>query len=495
MLGNRVTRGRSGYRLVLLLVVREMMLSEMQKLLCLCNRMIDKLAHFDRERIPERVVHAKGAGAHGYFEVTHDVTKFTKAKFLDTVGKRTPVFARFSTVGGEKGSADTDRDPRGFAVKFYTEEGNYDMVGNNTPVFFIRDPIKFPDFIHTQKKASQSNLKDPLAFWDFLSLTPESVHQVSILFSDRGTPYGYRHMHGFSGHTFKWVNKEGVPVWVKLHFLTESGIKNLSTEEAGHLSGADPDFATRDLFNHIEKGGIAAWKVYVQAMPFEEAFKYRFNPFDITKVWPHKEFPLIPFGRMVLNRNPENYFAETEQAAFAPSHLVPGIEASPDKMLQGRLFSYPDTHRHRLGVNYHQIPINCPYATKGGVRNYQRDGFMAINNQGKGPNYEPNSQGGPVATAEKIHSQSFSGKIGRYTPSHHDDFVQAGNLYRLMDEGAKSRLVANLVGHMKNCPSKEVLIRQASHFYKADPDYGTRVAKGLGLDLTLVKGGGVVSKL
>eukprot|EP01112_Ceratiomyxa_fruticulosa_P002720 TRINITY_DN128_c0_g1_i2.p1 TRINITY_DN128_c0_g1~~TRINITY_DN128_c0_g1_i2.p1 ORF type:complete len:504 (+),score=130.04 TRINITY_DN128_c0_g1_i2:155-1666(+) len=464
--------------------------------------LIDKLAHFDRERIPERVVHAKGAGAHGYFEVTHDVTKYTKAKFLDTVGKRTPVFARFSTVGGEKGSADTDRDPRGFAVKFYTEDGNYDFVGNNTPVFFIRDPIKFPDFIHTQKRNPQTNLKDPLAFWDFFSLNPESVHQVTILFSDRGTPYGYRHMHGFSGHTFKWVNKEGVPSWVKIHFLTESNIKNLPTEEAQKLSGSDPDFATRDLFNHIEKGGIAAWKVFVQIMPFEVAATYRFDPFDITKVWPHKDFPLIPFGRMVLNRNPENYFAETEQAAFSPSHLVPGIEPSPDRMLQGRLFSYPDTHRHRLGVNYNQIPINCPYATKGGIHNYQRDGFMAVNgNQGKAPNYGPNSQGGPKAVGEKakIHPQKYTGEIARTKlPYIDNDFVQPGNLYRLMDESAKSHLVSNLVGHMKNCPSKEVLIRQCGHFYRCDPDYGTRVAKGLGIDVNLIKVSGpvhIVAKL
>ena len=283
---------------------------------------------------------------------------------MNRVGKRTPVFTRFSTVGGEKGSADTARDPRGFAVKFYTEEGNYDMVGNNTPVFFIRDPVKFPDFIHTQKRNPQTNLPDADMFWDFLSQTPESIQQVTILFSDRGTPVGYRHMNGYSSHTFKWVNAEGAPVWVKYHFKTESGIRNFSDEEAVALKGTDPDFATRDLFNHIANGGVAAWTLHVQIMPYEDAWTYRFNPFDITKVWPHKDYPLQQVGRLVLNRNPTNYFAEVEQSAFSPSHLVPGIEPSPDKMLQGRLFSYPDTHRHRLGGNYDQIPINCPYASK-----------------------------------------------------------------------------------------------------------------------------------
>lgn len=304
---------------------------------------VEKLAHFDRERIPERVVHAKGSGAFGYFEVTHDMTKYTCADFLSQVGKRTEMLARFSTVGGEKGSADTARDPRGFALKFYTNQGNYDMVGNNTPTFFIRDGIKFPDFIHTQKRNPLSNLKDADAFWDFLSLTPESIHQVTILFSDRGTPDGYRHMHGFSSHTYMWYNEKGEHVWVKWHFKTDQGIKNLTDQQATELAGTDPDYATRDLFNSIEKGDFPSWTAYVQIMKPEEADNYKFDPFDITKVWFHSDYPLIPVGKFVLNRNPQNYFNEIEQAAFSPSNFVPGIASSPDKMLQVRLFSYPDT--------------------------------------------------------------------------------------------------------------------------------------------------------
>ncbi|MBU1637220.1 catalase, partial [bacterium] len=314
--------------------------------------LLDKLAHFDRERIPERVVHAKGAGAFGYFEVTHDMSKYTRAAFLSKIGKKTELFARFSTVGGEKGSADAERDPRGFAVKFYTEEGNYDFVGNNTPVFFIRDAMKFPDFIHTQKRNPETNLKDADMFWDFLSLTPESVHQVTVLFSDRGTPKSYRHMNGYSGHTFMWYNKKGEYWWVKIHFKTDQKIATLTREEAGKLMSSDPDHATRDLFNSIKEGNPPSWTVYAQIMNPEEAKSYRFDPFDITKVWPHKDYPLQPFGKMVLDRNSKNYFADVEQAAFSPGNFVPGIAASPDKMLQGRLFSYHDTARHRLGANY-----------------------------------------------------------------------------------------------------------------------------------------------
>ncbi|KAG2382586.1 hypothetical protein C9374_005166 [Naegleria lovaniensis] len=445
--------------------------------------LISKLAHFDRERIPERVVHAKGAGAHGYFEVTHDVTRFTKAAFLNRVGKRTPVFARFSTVGGEKGSADSERDPRGFAVKFYTEEGNYDFVGNNTPVFFIRDTIKFPDFIHTQKRNPQSNLKDPDAFWDFLSLTPESIHQVTVLFSDRGTPFSYRHMNGYSGHTFKLVNQQGEGFWCKIHFKTEQGIKNLTVEEAVRLAGEDPDHATRDLFNTIKQGTFPAWKVYFQIMPLEDAAKYKWDVFDITKVWPHKDYPLIPVGRMVLNRNPNNYFAETEQSAFSPSNLVPGIEPSLDKMLQGRLFSYPDTHRHRLGPNFAQIPINAPLKAK--LNTQFRDGFMSVNgNGGSAPNYEPNSFGGPYEAKQLIeHPTKVSGVITRSKTNHpNDDFAQAGALYRdVMTEYDRSRLVHNIAVHLKNA-KKEIQLRQLQNFYKADKDYGRRVAELLGLN-------------
>jgi catalase len=344
----------------------------------------EKLAHFNRERIPERVVHAKGAGAGGYFEVTHDVTKYTCAKFLSEIGKRTEIFARFSTVGGEKGSADSARDPRGFAVKFYTEEGNYDLVGNNTPVFFIRDVIKFPDFIHTQKRNPATNNKDPDMFWDFLSLTPESIHQVTILFSDRGTPKNYRHMHGFGGHAFKWWNKKGEYFWVKLHFKTAQGIQNLTRDQSTKLAGENPDHATDDLFQAIKRGEYPVWNVSVQIMTQEQAKNYKFNPFDMTKVLPHGDFPLIPAGRMVLNRNPENYFAEVEQSAFCPGNFVPGIGPSPDKMLQGRIIFYHDTHRYRLGPNYHLIPVNFAKGVK--ANTYQRDGAMRVDgNGGVGP--------------------------------------------------------------------------------------------------------------
>lgn len=447
--------------------------------------LLEKHAHFNRERVPERVVHAKGAGAHGYFEVTHDVTQWTKAKFLNQVGKKTPMLARFSTVGGEKGSADSARDPRGFSLKFYTEEGNYDLVGNNTPVFFIRDAIKFPDFIHTQKRNPATNCKDPDAFWDFLSLSPESTHQVTTLFSDRGTPKSHRHMHGFGSHTFKWVNAKGEGVWVKYHFLTEAGIENWTDAEATRVAGEDPDYATHDLFDHIKGGKEAVWNAFVQIMPLKDAATYRFNPFDVTKVWPHKDYPLISYGRMVLNRNPENYFAEVEQAAFEPSNVVPGIEFSPDKMLQGRIFAYADAHRYRIGPNYAQLPINRPLAE---VNNYQRDAAMNFGKNGGGaPNYEPNSFGGPKEAPEYA-QQPFevSGLAAHTTTPRHaedNDFVQAGNLYGLLSEEQKAHLVSNLAGHMKAVTKKEIKIRQVWNFYQADADYGTRLAKGLGIDI------------
>ena len=444
--------------------------------------LLEKLAHFDRERIPERVVHAKGAGAHGYFEVTHDVTQYTKAKFLSEVGKRTEVFVRFSTVGGEKGSADAARDPRGFAVKFYTEEGNYDLVGNNTPVFFIRDPLKFPDFIHTQKRHPATNLKDPDMFWDFLSLTPESIHQVTILFSDRGTPRSYRHMNGYSGHTFKWYNDKGEYYWVKIHFKTDQGIQNLTREEADRLAGEDPDHATRDLYQAIERGEYPSWTVSLQIMTPEQAAEYRFDPFDITKVLPHGDFPLVPVGRMVLNRNPENYFAEVEQSAFSPGNFVPGIAASPDKLLQGRLFSYHDTHRHRLGPNYHLIPVNRAKGVP--VDNYQRDGAMRTDaNAGGGPNYYPNTFGGPQPMPEAAEPPfEVSGMAARQPYTHlNDDFVQAGDLYRkVMTDQDRDRLIGNIVAHLGNA-QKRLQLRQTALFYKADPEYGRRVAEGLGL--------------
>ncbi|RKP26939.1 catalase [Syncephalis pseudoplumigaleata] len=443
--------------------------------------LIDKLAHFDRERVPERVVHAKGAGAHGYFEVTHDFSNICRSKFLERVGKRTPVFVRFSTVAGEKGSADTARDPRGFAIKFYTEEGNWDLVANNTPVFFIRDPSKFPDFIHVLKRNPQTNLLDANVFWDFLSLVPESIHQVTILYSDRGIPDGYRHMHGFSSHTLKMVDTEGKFKYVKWHLLTDQGIKNLATEEATKLAGTNPDYATQDLFQAIERGEYPSWTVCLQVMEPADAVHYRWNPFDVTKVWPHADYPLQPIGKLVLNRNPENYFAEVEQAAFSPSHLVPGIDVTHDKMLQGRLFSYPDTHRHRLGANYLQIPINTPYAAR--VATNQRDGPMCVSgNGGSGPNYEPNSLNGPRETqvASDMHgSEKVNGFTGRHAIDLvDDDFVQAGQLYRLQTPEQKSRLIANIVGSL--CGAKvSIQDRMLAHFKRADAEYGRRVEQGL----------------
>jgi len=449
--------------------------------------LLDKLAHFDRERIPERVVHAKGAGAHGYFEVTHDLTKYTRAKFLCAVGKRTEVLARFSTVGGEKGSADSERDPRGFAVKFYTEEGNYDMVGNNTPVFFIRDPLKFPDFIHTQKRNPGTNLKDPDMFWDFLSLTPESIHQVTILFSDRGTPRTHRNMNGYSSHTYMWYNEKGEYCWVQYHFKTEQGIENFTGEEAERMRGADPDCVTRDLHEAISRGDYPSWRLEVQIMTPEQAKSYRFDPFDITKVWPHADFPPVDIGRLVLDRNPENYFAEVEQAAFSPGNFVPGIGPSPDKMLQGRLFSYHDTHRHRLGPNYHLLPVNAP---KAAMRSYQRDGSMRVDeNGGGGPNYWPNSFGGPdpdpSVTPPPI---DVSGMAARHSYELGDvDFVQPGVLYRrVMTDEDREHLVGNIVSHLRNA-QKRIQLRQTALFHKAEAEYGERVAKGLGLSLEEVK--------
>jgi catalase len=450
--------------------------------------LLEKLGHFDRERIPERVVHAKGAGAGGYFEVTADVTRYTKAKFLSKIGKRTEVFLRFSTVGGEKGSPDAARDPRGFALKFYTEEGNYDLVGNNTPVFFIRDPLKFPDFIHTQKRHPATNVPDPDMFWDFLSLTPESIHQVTILFSDRGTPATYRHMNGYGSHTFKWYNSEGDYFWVQYHFKTDQGSKTLTRQEATRLCGEDPDHATRDLYNTIASGDYPSWTLEMQILTPEQAQDFAWDIFDITKVWPHSEVPPIKIGKLVLNRNPENYFAEVEQAAFCPGNVVPGIALSPDKMLQGRVFSYHDTHLHRLGPNYHMLPVNAP---KNAPENsYQRDGFMRFDeNGGGGSNYWPNSMGGPAPDKSALEPDiELSGEAARHPYTHpNDDFVQAGNLYRkVMNREAREHLVGNIVGHLGGA-QKRIQLRQAAIFYKADPDYGRSVAKGLKLGVKEVQ--------
>ncbi|CAO3419537.1 catalase [Azospirillum doebereinerae] len=445
--------------------------------------LIEKLAHFNRERIPERVVHAKGAGAYGVFRVTRDVTSHTKASFLSAIGKETEVFLRFSTVGGEKGSADADRDPRGFALKFYTEDGNYDLVGNNTPVFFVRDPLKFPDFIHTQKRNPATNLKDPTAVWDFFSLSPETMHQLTILFSDRGTPRGYRHMDGFSSHTFSWINAADERFWVKYHFKTRQGIENLTAEQAARMAGIDPDHATRDLFASIADGDFPSWTVSVQIMPELEAERYAINPFDLTKVWPHADYPLVEIGELVLNRNPENYFAEVEQSAFSPASVVPGISFSPDKMLQGRLFAYADAHRYRLGANHGHLPVNRPHATE--AHNYQRDGAMRVDGNGGGrPNYEPNSFGGPAQDPSKAEPPlRISGDAGRYDHREgNDDYAQAGALFRLIGAEAQARLMDNIAGSLGQAPAV-IQQRQLRHFLAADPAYGQGVAQRLGVSI------------
>ncbi|KAF4318289.1 hypothetical protein BBO99_00006408 [Phytophthora kernoviae] len=437
---------------------------------------IDHMAHFDRERIPERVVHAKGGGAFGYFEVTHsDITQFCSAKLFSNVGKRTPVAIRFSTVGGELGSADTVRDPRGFAIKFYTEEGNWDLVGNNTPIFFIRDPILFPSFIHTQKRLPSTHLKDDDMMWDFFSLRPETLHQQSFLFADRGIPDGFRFMNGYGSHTFANVNAKGEVVYVKYHFKTDQGIRNLPVDKAAGLASSDPDYAIRDLYEAIANKQYPCWTLYIQVMTPEQAAKETTNPFDVTKIWSHKSYPLIEVGRLVLNRNPTNYFAEIEQLAFSPSHMVPGVEPSPDKMLQGRLFSYPDTQRHRLGVNYNQIPVNRPLKEP---QTYQRDGFMAINGNMHGvPNYFPNSKNGPPENkAQRYHAYSGDhAVVDKYSTRDDDNFSQVGEFYRnTLDLAARERLTDNISGSLVNA-SQPVQARAIANFTKCDPHYGRRV--------------------
>ncbi|XP_030056646.1 catalase [Microcaecilia unicolor] len=436
---------------------------------------IDEMAHFDRERIPERVVHAKGAGAFGYFEVTHDITKYSKAKVFKQIGKRTPIAIRFSTVAGESGSADTVRDPRGFAVKFYTEEGNWDLTGNNTPIFFIKDPFMFPSFIHTQKRNPQTHLKDPDMVWDFWTLRPESLHQVFFLFSDRGIPDGHRHMNGYGSHAFKLVNAKDEAVYCKFHYKTDQGIKNLTVEKAATLASTDPDYGIRDLYEAIATGNFPSWTFYIQVMTFEQAKKFPFNPFDLTKIWPHKDYPLIPVGKLVLNRNPVNYFAEVEQLAFDPSNMPPGIEPSPDKMLQGRLFSYPDTHRHRLGANYLQIPVNCPYKTR--VANYQRDGPMCISdNQGCAPNYYPNSFDSPEVLPHcKELRFGTHGDVDRYTIDNEDNVTQVSNFYkRVLTKDERQRLCENIADHLKDA-QLFIQKRAVKLFTDIDSDAGARI--------------------
>jgi catalase len=440
--------------------------------------LFEKLAHFNRERIPERVVHAKGSGAFGELTITRDITQYTKAKLFSQIGKRTPLFIRFSTVGGEAGSADTERDPRGFSIKFYTEEGNWDLVGNNTPVFFLRDPSKFPDFIHTQKRHPQTHLKNATMQWDFWSLHPESLHQVTILFSDRGIPDGYRFMDGFGSHTFSMVNAKNERFYVKYHFKTKQGIKNLTPKKASELAGSDPDHAQRDLFEAIERGEFPKWTMMIQVLSEADAINAKINPFDVTKVWPHKEFPRILVGELTLNRNPANYYADVEQAAFAPSSVVPGLGFSPDRMLQGRLFAYADAHRYRLGVNYHQIPVNKPINE---TTTYHRDGAArADGNGGAGHNYHPNSfDGVDVVKGSDVPASALRGATTRHDHRNDDDYYsQAGDLYRLMNADQKALLVSNIAGAMKSVPI-EIQKRQIAHFKKADPAYGDGVEKAL----------------
>ncbi len=443
--------------------------------------LIEQMQRFNRERIPERVVHAKGSGAYGTFTVTNDITKYTRATIFSKVGKQTDLVIRFSTVAGERGAADAERDPRGFAVKFYTDEGNWDLVGNNTPVFFVRDPYKFQMFIHSQKRHPQTNLRDPDMQWDFWSLCPESLHQVTWLMGDRGIPRSYRHMDGFGSHTYSMVNAEGERVWVKFHFKTQQGIECLTNEEAAETIAGDRESHQRDLYYSIEEGNFPKWKLCIQVMTQEQADNFRWNPFDLTKVWPQGEYPLIEVGEMELNRNPQNYHNEVEQAAFNPNSFVPGIGPSPDKMLQGRLVSYQDTHLYRLGVNYRDLKVNCPMAK---VNNYMRDGaFGGTRDEGTGhPNYFPNSvPGSPQPDPSYAEPAWHLGEVtvDRYDArKDHDDYTQAGDLFRLMSEDEKDRLANTIAGAMQGV-RQEVIDRQLEHFDKADEDYGRRVRKAL----------------
>ena len=451
-------------------------------------QLLEQMQHFNRERIPERVVHAKGSGAYGTFTVTGDITRYTKASIFSKIGKKTECFLRFSTVAGERGAADAERDVRGFAVKFYTDEGNWDMVGNNTPVFFVRDPYKFANFIHTQKRLPDKNVRCNDMQWDFWSQCPESLHQVTILFSDRGIPASYRNMNGYSSHTYSFINAKSERFWCKFHFKTDQGIKNLMCEESAEVIAKDRESHQRDLFEAIERGDYPSWTVKVQVMTQKQAEEWSartgWNPFDLTKVWPHADFPLIEVGRMELNRNPENYFAEVEQAAFKPSALVPGISSSPDKMLQARLMSYADTHMHRVGVNHHQIPVNKPRCP---VMHYMRDGQGATaETYGGGANYWPNTRAGTPMPGEQFLDPAWDlgqAVVDRYDSTQdHDDFRQAGNLYRMFDDAHKDRLTTRIAGALGDA-RKEIQMLQICHFSRADEDYGRRVAQKLGINV------------
>lgn len=449
---------------------------------------LEKLAHFDREVIPERRMHAKGSGAFGTFTVTNDITKYTKANIFSKVGKKTELFVRFSTVAGERGAADAERDIRGFAIKFYTDEGNWDLVGNNTPVFFLRDPLKFPDLNHAIKRDPKTNLRSPRNNWDFWSSLPEALHQVTITMSDRGIPYSYRHMNGYGSHAFSLINKDNKRIWVKFHLKTDQGIKNLTDQEAEAIVGKCRESHQRDLFDSIEKEDFPRWSVKIQVMTDEQAKKCKFNPFDLTKVWPHKDYPVIDVGVLELNKNPENYFADVEQAAFNPANIVPGIGFSPDKMLQGRLFSYGDAQRYRLGVNHHLIPVNksrCP-----SVNMYHRDGQMRTDgNYGATLGYEPNSYGEWQEQPEfKEPPLELSGAADHwdFREDDNDYYSQPGNLFRLMSKEQQKVLFENTARHMGDAP-KKIKIRHINNCMKADKAYGEGVAKAIGIKLSDLK--------
>lgn len=441
---------------------------------------LEKLAHFDREVIPERRMHAKGSGAFGKFTVTHDITSYTKAALFSKIGKETEVFVRFSTVAGERGAADAERDIRGFAIKFYTEEGNWDLVGNNTPVFFLRDPLKFPDLNHAVKRDPRTNMRSARNNWDFWTLLPEALHQVTITMSDRGIPASYRHMHGYGSHTFSFINAEGKRTWVKFHLHTKQGIKNLTDQEAEAIIAKDRESHQRDLYENIEQGNFPQWTMYVQLMTEEQAAECPFNPFDLTKVWSQKQYPLIEVGVLELNRNPENYFADVEQSAFNPANAVPGIGFSPDRMLQGRLFAYGDAHRYRLGVNADSIPVNrshCP------VHNYHRDGHMRVDgNAGASVNYEPNSFNGPVSdTKYNYPPLELENAAGHY-PQDNDFYTQPGDLYRLLPADEKDRLTSNFTTATADVP-EPIRIRAIARFYQADEHCGKEMARKTQTDL------------
>ncbi|TEA70305.1 catalase [Allopusillimonas ginsengisoli] len=440
--------------------------------------LIEKLAHFDREVIPERRMHAKGAGAYGTFTVTHDITQYTRASIFSEIGKKTPMFARFSTVAGERGAADAERDIRGIAMKFYTEQGNWDLVGNNTPVFFFRDPLKFPDLNHAVKRDPRTGMRSAQNNWEFWTGLPEALHQVTIVMSDRGIPVGYRNMHLFGSHTFSFINAQNQRFWVKFHFVTKQGIKNLTDAQASEIVGRDRESSQRDLFEAIEKGDFPRWTLYVQIMPEKEAGSYHLNPFDLTKVWPHGDYPLIEVGEMELNRNPENFFAEVEQAAFSPANVVPGIGFSPDRMLQARLFSYGDAHRYRLGVNHHQIPVNAP---KCPFHSYHRDGAMRVDgNHGGITGNEPNASGEWQDQPEfREPPLSIEGAADHW--NHREDtdyFSQPGNLFRLMNDEQKQALFYNTARAIAGV-SKDIQQRHIDHCALADPAYGAGVADAI----------------